>query len=493
MKFNFITRILLIFVLTLNSLVANAIQVGSGVSEDEPSTGLPSGRNNMPDFNMKDLLTTSIKGMLGSDCGGYCVIGACAHFRVRFTWNGVRFYTIISPKLRHAVPDLLISSYNHVGTEPWSEWRQSFGLAMTTVNQGVVAPILGTPFGLQGGRADHIEQDQHQSVSYKEVDIIGHPAAIIPHIITTNGDIDDSLSFNYQVPWVNSFPEASDLDGSENDPDGDGNDDWDIAAMLDSGFAQILETIKAQILAALMAIEIIALIQNILDLAETLQQLLEFYDQAMLLAESITRGTFYANFVNPVFRATRLFCPSNVAPFQPYYLSYADTFFWRSGYPITDGPISGSDHSLEVMNPFTSPSLGNGIEEWGSMYPREGTVNNNHDAKTASVVAWRALDVLMKDVKNGSGGYRVGVPLPDNYERMYDSGQGLWQMIYPELKSCQATPFYETTDVTKDFMEPNEFGGYAWNYYNQYECCMNTSGTKIGEIDFPAPLCLSLD
>jgi len=494
MKKYFFIRLILVFVISLNGITVNAMPIGTGISDEEPSQGLPTGRNNNPSFNMKDLLKTSIQGMLGNDCGGYCVIGACAHLRISFTITGqIRFRTIISPKLRHSVPDLLISSYNHPGQEPWAEWRQSFGLPIKAINQSLIAPLLGTPFGVQGGRGDPIKQDTHQSISFKEVDIIGHPAAIIPHIVKRNGTIDDAVSFNYRVPSINSFPDVSDVNEADNDPDGDGTNNWDIKAMLNSGFEKVLDTIKSQIQAALLAIDLVALIQNIMDLADTLNELLDFFDLAMTLSETATRGSFFGNFVNPSFRANRLFCPSQVAPFQPYYLSYADSFFWRSGYPITDGPISGSDHSAEVLNPFTSPSLGNGIEEWGSMYPREGTVNSNHDAKVASVAAWRALNVLMKDVKNGRAGYRVGVTLPDIYEQRYDEGEGLWQMIYPEIKSCQSTPFYETTDLTKDFMEPNEFGGYAWNYYHQYECCSNTRGSQIGEIDFPIPLCLTLN
>jgi TraU protein len=172
---------------------------------------------------------------------------------------------------------------------------------------------------------------------------------------------------------------------------------------------------------------------------------------------------------------------------QPYYLSFADAFFWRSGYPITDGPISGSDHTIQVMNPFQN-QLGSGLENWGSMYPREGTLDQSHDAKTASVLAWRAMDVLRNDVRVGGGGHRVGVPLPANYRNK----SYYWQMIYPEVKSCVRRPYYTTTDITKDFMEPNEFGGYAWNIYTRYECCMNTSGRKIGEIPLPTPICLSL-
>ena len=112
-----------------------------------------------PGFNMGSLLNSGIKGMFDSSCGGYCVVGACAHLVVKVSWKGVEVYTIVSPKIEHAAADLVVSAYNHVGEEPWQAWRATFGTAMDAVNTLPVAAILGTPFGLQGGRPDPTEQD----------------------------------------------------------------------------------------------------------------------------------------------------------------------------------------------------------------------------------------------------------------------------------------------------------------------------------------------
>ncbi len=444
--------------------------------------GLPSGRNNMPDFGVTDLIKTSIKGTFDESCGGYCVIGACAHLRASVTWGGVQIYTVISPKIKHSNADFLAMSYNHVGQEPWAEWRKSFGLAMRNVNEGLVGSTVIPPFGLQGGRADPLNQDAHQSVSYKEADIIGHPASILPQVLDTQGRV-KSQSFDYQVPTVSSFPDTNDA-VREDDPD----DEWDLQAMLDGGLVQILDTIKAQISTALMAVEIVSVITTIADMVDTIKELIKFYNTAMQVIELFVRGSFYGNFVNPRFQANRLFCPASIKPLQPYYLSFADSFFWRSGFPITDGPISGSNHTSQIIDPLSNPALGDGLETWGTLYPREGTVDQSHDAKTASVLVWRAFDVLRNDVRSGNDGYRVGVPMPDGYSNK----DYRWQMIFPELKSCQRTPYYPTTDLTLDFMQPAEFGGYAWNIYTQYECCMNSIGVKLGEVDALIPICLSL-
>ena len=442
-------------------------------------------------FDVDALLESGVKGMFDKSCGGYCIVGACAHLVVSVSWKGVEVYTIISPKIEHAAADLVISAYNHVGEEPWEEWRDAVGQAMSEVNTGPVASILGTPFGLQGGRPQYAEQDEHQSVNYKEVDIIGHPASIIPQVATLDGNIDTSkILSGYEVPSVGSLPklsEANQVDqanAKDNNPDNDLN----LSALLNSGLSTILRVITDRLAALLAAIDLIQYVQRIIELFDFFTDLLEFYNNAMMILEATTRSTIYANFVNPKFRADRLFCPSKIKPFQPYYLSFVDSLFWRTGFPITDGPISGSNHSSTILNPWSSDTLGSDLETWGRLYPRDGTINTNHDSKAASVAAWRALDVLLNDVRDGDGGHRVGVSLPEGYW----NESGRWQMIYPVARACSATPYYPDDGPDLDFMQPNEHGGYAWNYYHIYECCTNTRGKKLLEAPLPIPICLDL-
>jgi hypothetical protein len=442
-------------------------------------------------FDVDSLLDSGVKGMFDDSCGGYCIVGACAHLVVKVSWKGIEVYTVISPKIKHAAADLVISAYDHVGEEPWEEWRSAVGESMDVVNTGPVAPILGTPFGLQGGRPQRARQDEHQSVNYKEVDIIGHPASIIPQVATINGDIDtNKIVSGYETPSIGSLPNPSEAvavdktNAKDNNPD----NDYNLSAMMDSGLTSILGVITDRIDILLEAFDIIEYIQHIIDAFDVFTDLLEFYNNAMLILETTTRSTIYANLANPKFRADRIFCPSEIKPFQPYYLTFADSFFWRTGFPITDGPISGSNHSMTILNPLSGDALGSDVETWGRLYPRDGTINTNHDSKAASVAAWRALDVLLNDVRDGDGGHRVGVSLPDGY--WHEDGR--WQMIYPVERACSATPYYEDDGPDLDFMKPNEHGGYAWNYYHIYECCTNTRGKKLLEAPLLIPICLDL-
>ncbi len=467
--------------LLIVSMLFNSLLATVAMAADEPG------------FTTDELLQSGIDGMFDPSCGGYCVVGACAHLVVRITLHGVEYYTIVSPKIRHAVPDLVISSYNHIGSEPWLEWRDYVGGVLDEVNTGPVARVLGVTDGLRGGQQLYTEHGSQQSVIFKEVDIIGHPAAIIPQIAKTNGDIDSEVDLDYELPSVGRLPSTSDARAEDSATPDDG---WSLEGMLDSGFNSVMEILLDRLEALLEAFDIVRTIERIVELFDMFSDLLNFYNNAMALLETITRGSIYGNLINPRFRADRLFCPSTIRPFQPYYLSYLDTLFWRTGFPITDGPISGANHSTTILNPLSGDSLGSSGEVWGHLYPRDGAVNQHIDPKAATVLAVRAHDVLHNDISSlttGSWwwshttatGVRVGVSLPEGYP----AGGGAWQMIFPVKRECRADPFYSDDSVMTDFMEENSHGGYAWNYYHIYTCCMNERGHKVLEVDLPEPIC----
>jgi hypothetical protein len=439
-----------------------------------------------PGISTDELIRSGIEGMFNEDCGGYCVIGACAHLNIRISASGGIIYeTIISPLIQHAVPELVISAYNHIGDEPWNEWSDSVGRIMDEVNTEAVANIIGIGDGFKGGQQRAKEHGKHQAVIYKEIDIVGHPAAIVPQVATTE-DIDTDELTDYEVPSVSGMPSQSDAQQADAESE---DDSWSTETMLESsdGFVSVMSIFIERLGVLLEAFDIIRTIERILEFFDIFTDLLEFYNNAMMILETITRSTIFANLANPRFRATRLFCPSSVKPFQPYYLSYLDAMFWRTGYPLTDGPISGADHSSTILNPFSSDRLGYDGSLWGHLYPRDGSVNQHMDPKAATVLGVRALDVLVNDITSGSG-YRVGVGLPSDFP----SGGGAWQMMYPVQRSCRHSPFYPDDDAYSDFMEENVHGGYVWNYYHIYTCCMNQVGRLILQFEMPQPLCFDM-
>ncbi len=464
--------------------------------------------NDEKDFGLDDLIKTSIEGMFDSDCGSYCMIGVCAHLNWGVNWRkGPYLYTIISPQLRTAVPDLLIASYNHVGEHPFDIWRDTFEAGINAANESILSSVLDTQDGLKGGRGSRDELYRHQSIILKEVSIIGHPASILPEIVRTDGSLGNMPDMDYALPGIDKLPTQNDADQVDNnsantvdDPDKVESSDFDLSEMFDNALLDIIDKILSPFQDALDALEAVNTLASIEKEIEVIQDVVEFYDAALAATETTWRGSVYGNLAKPRFRAPRIFCPTNIDLLQPYYLSIADAFYWRIGYPLTDGPISGSDHSSTILNPLSDDTLKidpDDLESWGHLYPRDGGINQSHDAKAATVLAWRAMDVLTNNVKQGDR-TRIGVPLPTGNQFDKDLAwkkldQGRWQMIHPEVKACQASPIYEDKDTTIDFIEINgEYGNYAWNYYNTYECCSNSKGKLLPEfpLTFPTPICL---
>lgn len=438
-------------------------------------------------FTTADLIIPSVQGILTEDCGGYCVVGACAHLRWRLTWRGIRWYTIVSPKIRHGMPVLLVSSYDHPGEEPYAEWRASFGSVISSA---------GDALGVAGGQEDPREMDVHQSVDFKEVNVIGHPLASLPDMVDRGGSsgmppLRESSPF---VPPNTDGRHTVTIDGE----DADVNVEAMASSMLDGALGSGMGTIMARYRDAMTVLRSIEIIDDVREAAEYFRNIAAFMEAVSLATETSVRSSIYGMLINPRFQVPRLLCPSNIRSLQPYYLSFTDAFWWRAGYPVTDGPISGSDHSASILTPFSGDTLPvdanplNPLDEvWGHLYPREGTLNQSHDAKTASVIAWRGMDVLLNSVPAP----RIGIALP---EGMRESGWSVdldhprWQMIHPEVKSCQPTPYYASSDPTVDFMHINgKYGNYAWNYYRTYTCCSNKRGRLVMTIDLPIPLCIS--
>jgi len=90
------------------------------------------------------------------DCLEYQVVGVC--YWLRCTNFGCNVKT--SAKVRHYVPDAVVSSYSTTGMNPWTEV------------QALSAPISGA----QGGGSGTLNSPHENSLSvFKNVDVIGHP------------------------------------------------------------------------------------------------------------------------------------------------------------------------------------------------------------------------------------------------------------------------------------------------------------------------------
>lgn len=147
---------------------------------------------------------TIVASALSPDCFAYRVSGIC--YWLYCTWGGCTVRT--SVKVRHYVPDAVVSSYSNTGANPWVEVR-----AMSVPN----------PTAQAGGDGTTNQSHENALAKFKNADVIGHPAGeafsafasasgytcegagtpFMPYLLSTY----DTLAWRYNVPEL-AYPES---------------------------------------------------------------------------------------------------------------------------------------------------------------------------------------------------------------------------------------------------------------------------------------------
>ncbi|WP_075257972.1 TIGR03756 family integrating conjugative element protein [Herbaspirillum camelliae] len=147
---------------------------------------------------------TIVASALSPDCLEYRVVGIC--YWLYCSWGGCTVRT--SVKVRHYIPDVVVSSYANTGQNPWVEVR-----VMSMPNATAQA----------GGDGTTNQDHENNLAKFKNADVIGHPAATVfaryasqfgytcagagtafmPYLLSTL----DTVAWRYNVP-ESVYPEA---------------------------------------------------------------------------------------------------------------------------------------------------------------------------------------------------------------------------------------------------------------------------------------------
>lgn len=148
--------------------------------------------------------STITSSVLSVDCLEYRVVGIC--YWLYCTWTSCSVRT--SVKVRHYVPDAVVSSYSNTGENPWTEVR-----SMSTSSDTAQA----------GGDGTTNHDNENNLAKFKNADVIGHPGgyvfsqfasstgyacegagtAFMPYLLSTL----DTQAWRYNTPEV-SYPES---------------------------------------------------------------------------------------------------------------------------------------------------------------------------------------------------------------------------------------------------------------------------------------------
>ncbi len=202
--------------------------------------------------------------------------------------------------------------------------------------------------------------------------------------------------------------------------------------------------------------------------------LMNVHEQEVIFKEADVVGNpaipLFSNAVNA------LLLPSTATPMKPYFQSMLDSILWRGLMPASI-PEEGAAVALNVVH-----HVGKGLVDWGGIYPHEGTVIGNNDAKASIVIAQRAADLLTntnpfsnvhikQSLTNTCGEHCNASPITEN------SDDTLFQLIYP-IEETDCVPL--GSDESYDLRMLNEKGAYAWIVWRHYQGCVDGEGKFVG-------------
>lgn len=180
------------------------------------------------------------------------------------------------------------------------------------------------------------------------------------------------------------------------------------------------------------------------------------------------------------------FCASQATPFYPYFISGLDSAAWRLGVPEMIYPQALIPGMREVGNFPTNT--------WGSVYPRNGFINQSSDPKAAAVIAQRVGDIVTHSgqphvytaLRGGSGMQNGNKVWPPSALVENDNKNGKWQMLAPKAEStCRVFGENDLASVAGwGGGKQASTGNYAWTLWRPYRCCKKVGQLFLYSVDF---------
>ncbi|BBP46322.1 integrating conjugative element protein [Thiosulfatimonas sediminis] len=151
------------------------------------------------DFNMLNV----IQSALNLECMDYCFTGTCFHLKCSL-FSGCK--TWVSPKVKHNLPDLLVTVYDELDEQPFTEYRAIQSNLLSMLDDGEGANLM------QGNK---LESSQ---IRFKNTSVIGHPFLVFATNFQKTGSLEipktDGTYINVPGGW------------SFEDETGDGDHRW---------------------------------------------------------------------------------------------------------------------------------------------------------------------------------------------------------------------------------------------------------------------------
>lgn len=373
-------------------------------------------------------------------CLSYQIKGVCFFLRCRVTGCSIQ----TSIRVSHYMPDVVISTYNDQSLHPWAD----VGTVVSGVGSTVGAALLATPLD-SSANTDHSTVPDGQSAASKGADAIGNPLVVVNNVssaLVTPG-VAELMRFPSTVPSIGSEWAAAPAALLANVPS-------DVLKLLKDP-SSILKTVSdtTKVVDKVTSIKEMAssATKAVGDATAVLEKVKDF--KAILdLATTASGGT------------VDLLCPSSASPLGVYFQSDVDAHSWRGMLPLE---LLYVGSWLPGYKEVSRSPLAN---TWGSIYPRQGQLVQDHPVKASAVFAERVTSIITKrsqphvyaPLDAASGGYKW-------FARVADPK---YSMVYPAPSGCMTFGENDSVSLTSfgDFKTTSSHG-YIWNLWTRYDCC----------------------
>lgn len=160
----------------------------------------PAGR--AADISTAEIVAQTTEAALA--CMQWMPTGVC--FWLRCSYSGCRVRT--SVKIGQYNPDFVVSAYNELGENPWSDVRSILGSAQRSAASGELGWLGNVPVDSAGNRTEGSSTpQQHKNLVYRETDAIGHPLSSIVGLVSSLGYSCASQTTSF-VPYFQSALDA---------------------------------------------------------------------------------------------------------------------------------------------------------------------------------------------------------------------------------------------------------------------------------------------
>ena len=406
-------------------------------------------------YNTEAMISRTIEAL--PQCLKYCVIGV--EIRLRVTPFSVEVFFV--PRVEHHMAALHVMASDRFPEEAYIEWSHTFGVVQKWLLDEL-AYALGSALGgppiaeSSGGRTRYGKYGEHQATNFKEIEIMGHPVAVLPKLVDSTGQLSaDAVGGGSSGVHDAGTGQLGQVLGSFIPQ----WLQWAMNCFRDPRSCAMGPVFPGDALSQLFSMA--EAINQIISALEAIKGVLDFVEMADIIweiAEDVGNEGWGAG---GGVQIDRLLCPNDIRYFYPYYLSGPDALFWRSGWPITD-----YEYTRLLLNPFSGDRVGRSGELWGHIYPRHGFLNNDHPGRTAPTLSYRAAHLL------ADSGVQMRPKL------ITGDANGDWQSISPQpTQYCEANIADLPTPIDPE-------GGYAYNIWPKYTCPLSEIGVLVAFIPF---------